>query len=31
LVNGEQYTWNTGDELLSSERFAQFVSSSMAE
>ena len=31
LVNGEQYTWNTGDELLSPERFAQFVSSSMAE
>jgi protein-disulfide isomerase len=31
LVNGKQYTWNTGDELLSPERFAQFVSSSMAE
>jgi protein-disulfide isomerase len=31
LVNGNQYTWNTGDELVSPERFAQFVSSSMAE
>ncbi len=31
LVNGKQYTWNTGDELMSPERFAQFVSSSMAE
>lgn len=31
LVNGKQYTWNTGDELVSPERFAQFVSSSMAE
>jgi protein-disulfide isomerase len=25
LVNGEQYTWNTGDELASAARFAQFV------
>jgi protein-disulfide isomerase len=31
LVNGNQYTWNTGEELVSPERFAQFVSSSMAE
>ena len=31
LVNRNQYTWNTGDELVSAERFAQFVSSSMAE
>ena len=25
LVNGEQYTWNTGEELASAARFAQFV------
>lgn len=25
LVNGEQYTWNTGEELASPARFAQFV------
>ena len=31
LVNGNQYTWATPDELVSPERFAQFVSSSMAE
>ena len=31
LVNGNQYTWTTGDELVSAERFAQFVQSSMAE
>lgn len=31
LVNGQQYTWATGDELVSAERFAQFVSSSVAE
>jgi len=31
LVNGIQYTWATGDDLVSAERFAQFVASSMAE
>lgn len=31
LVNGNQYTWATPEELVSPERFAQFVSSSMAE
>lgn len=31
LVNGNQYTWTTGDELVSPERFAQFVQSAMAE
>ena len=31
LVNDNQYTWATGEELVSAERFAQFVSSSMAE
>lgn len=25
LVNGQQYTWNTGEELASAARFAQFV------
>jgi hypothetical protein len=25
LVNGEQYTWETGEELASAARFAQFV------
>lgn len=25
LVNGEKYTWNTGEELASAARFAQFV------
>ncbi|MFM7013933.1 MAG: DsbA family protein [Actinomycetota bacterium] len=25
LVNGQQYTWNTGEELQSAARFAQFV------
>jgi protein-disulfide isomerase len=25
FVNGEQYTWNTGEELASAARFAQFV------
>ncbi|MFM1951138.1 MAG: hypothetical protein RL418_825 [Actinomycetota bacterium] len=31
LVNGSQYTWATGEELLSPERFAQFVQSATAE
>lgn len=31
LVNGKQYTWTTGDELVSAERFAQFVQASTAE
>ena len=31
LVNGVQYTWATGEELVSAERFAQFVQSAMAE
>jgi protein-disulfide isomerase len=25
LVNGQQYTWETGEELASAARFAQFV------
>ena len=25
LVNGQQYTWNTGEELASAARFAQFI------
>lgn len=31
LVNGNQYTWASGDELTSAERFAQFVQASVAE
>jgi protein-disulfide isomerase len=31
LVNGVQYAWATGEELVSAERFAQFVQSAMAE
>ena len=31
LVNGKQYTWTTGDELVSAERFAQFVQAATAE
>ena len=31
LVNGNQYTWATGDDLVSAERFAQFVQASTAE
>ena len=31
LVNGLQYTWTTGDELVSAERFAQFVQVATAE
>lgn len=31
LVNGQQYSWATGDELVSPERFAQFVQAASAE
>ncbi len=31
LVNGKQYTWTTGDELISPDNFAEFVQSVMAE
>ncbi len=31
LVNGIQYTWTTGDDLVSAERFAQFVQLATAE
>ena len=31
LVNGLQYSWATGEELTSAERFAQFVQSASAE
>lgn len=31
LVNDNQYTWATGDELVSPERFAQFVQAATAE
>lgn len=31
LVNDNQYTWATGDELVSAERFAQFVQAATAE
>jgi len=31
LVNGVQYTWTTGEELTSAERFAQFVQIATAE
>ena len=31
LVNGNQYTWATGDELVSPERFAQFLQTATAE
>lgn len=31
LVNGNQYTWATGDDLVSAERFAQFVQLATAE
>ncbi|MEY3561316.1 MAG: hypothetical protein RL068_468 [Actinomycetota bacterium] len=31
LVNGSQYTWTTGDELISPENFAQFVQAASAE
>lgn len=31
LVNGLQYTWATGDDLVSAERFAQFVQTASAE
>jgi hypothetical protein len=30
-VNGNQYTWATGEELVSAERFAQFVQAATAE
>lgn len=31
LVNGQRYTWNTGDELMSPARFAQFVQKASAQ
>lgn len=31
LVNGNQYTWATGDDLVSADRFAQFVQAAVAE
>ena len=31
LVNGNQYTWATGDDLVSAERFAQFVQLATAQ
>ncbi|MDR9363072.1 MAG: thioredoxin domain-containing protein [Microbacteriaceae bacterium] len=31
VVNGEEYTWATGDELVNPARFASFVQSTMAE
>jgi protein-disulfide isomerase len=31
FVNGKQYTWETGDDLVSAERFAQFVQTASAE
>lgn len=31
LVNGVQYSWATGEELVSAERFAQFVQSATAQ
>jgi protein-disulfide isomerase len=31
LVNGKQYTWGSGDDLVSAERFAQFVQAAVAE
>jgi len=31
LVNGLQYTWATGEELVSAERFAQFVQVATAQ
>jgi len=31
LVNGKQYSWATGDDLVSAERFAQFVQLATAE
>jgi protein-disulfide isomerase len=31
FVNGQQYTWSTGDELASPARFAQFVQLVTAE
>lgn len=31
LVNGNQYTWASGEDLVSAERFAQFVQASVAE
>lgn len=31
LVNGNQYTWASGDDLVSAERFAQFVQAAVAE
>jgi protein-disulfide isomerase len=31
LVNGSQYNWATGEELVSAERFAQFVQAATAE
>jgi protein-disulfide isomerase len=31
LVNGTQFTWATGDELVSPEVFAQFVQTASAE
>jgi hypothetical protein len=31
LVNGNQFTWATGEELVSPEFFAQFVQTASAE
>ena len=31
LVNGNPYTWGSGEELVSAERFAQFVQAAVAE
>jgi hypothetical protein len=31
FVNGQQYTWTTGDELASPARFAQFIQLITAE
>lgn len=31
LVNGKTYTWASGDDLVSAERFAQFVQAAVAE
>jgi protein-disulfide isomerase len=31
LVNGKQYTWTTGDELISPDNFAEFVQAATAE
>lgn len=31
IVNGQPYTWTTGEEIVNPERFAQFVQTAMAE